>query len=393
MVKWLSTSFQCGLLLFICSCAQLKEPNDHSDHNGDPALAVDIPSSPATLSEYIDNPGDEDYFKTLVAADKRIKIDLSVPAGQDYDLYLLNSNEVVIESSIKSIPGGMESIQHTSSQSEVYYIRINSKVGSFSAVERYRVTVYVTDTAGTSGYSSPHLVLGNPSNAAAIPDSTKNFLMEKSQYALSYNRSMGRPNWVSWQLNSAWLGNVPRQDDFRADASLPPNWYQVTDNDFSGSGYDRGHMCPSGDRTATESDNSETFLMTNMIAQAPDNNQGPWANFESYCRDLAAEGNELFITSGGYGVNDVIATGHVSVPARTWKIVVVLNESGIGLAGVTSSTRVIAVDMPNSDGIRNANWKNYRVSVDAVESVTGYDFMSNVPVPIQTTIESVVDNQ
>jgi endonuclease G len=72
---------------------------------------------------------------------------------------------------------------------------------------------------------------------------------------------------------------------------------------------------------------------------------------------------------------------------------VVLNEPAAGLAGVTSATRVIAVDMPNVNGIRNANWKNYRVSVDQLETVTGYDFLSNVSTSIQFSIESTVDTQ
>ena len=49
--------------------------------------------------------------------------------------------------------------------------------------------------------------------------------------------------------------------------------------------------------------------------------------------------------------------------------------------------------MPNTQGIRTADWKTYRVSVDQVETLTGYDFFSNVPTTIQNVIESVVDNQ
>ncbi|KAB2878478.1 DNA/RNA non-specific endonuclease [bacterium] len=270
-------------------------------------------------------------------------------------------------------------------------MRVSSGNASYTSTEPYRLTVYITDTTGAPGFSSPYLALGNPSNAAAVIDSTKNYLMEKPQYALSYNSSTGRPNWVSWHLNSSWLGDVPRQDNFRVDDSLPSVWYHVNENDFSGSGYDRGHLCPSGDRTATEADNSETFLMTNMIPQAPDNNQGPWANLENYCRDLAAEGKELFIISGGYGSNGTVAARHVSVPARSWKVIVVMNEPGI--SDITTTTRVIAIDMPNVNGIRNDDWKNYRVSVDQIEAATGYNFLSNVPVSIQAVIESVIDNQ
>jgi endonuclease G len=60
---------------------------------------------------------------------------------------------------------------------------------------------------------------------------------------------------------------------------------------------------------------------------------------------------------------------------------------------VTTSTRTIAVIMPNTQGIRANDWKSYRVSVDQVEALTGYDFFSNVDPSIQAAIESRVDNQ
>ena len=217
--------------------------------------------------------------------------------------------------------------------------------------------------------------------------------MIKPQYALSYDRDRGDPNWVSWHLSADWLGSAPRQNDFRADTTLPAGWYRVQGTDYSGSGYDRGHMCPSADRTLTVADNSATFLMTNMIPQAPDNNQGPWAALESYCRSLVGAGNELYIVSGSDGNFGTIANGHVTVPTFTWKIIVVLPDGDNDLARINTSTRVIAIDMPNTQGIRTNDWRQYRTSVNSLESFTGYDFLSNVSVTIQNVIEAVVDNQ
>lgn len=148
--------------------------------------------------------------------------------------------------------------------------------------------------------------------------------MEKPQYSLSYNRSKGEPNWVAWRLDATWLGSVQRQNDFRPDPQLPTDWYHVTSEDYSGSGYDRGHMCPSGDRTRSIEDNSATFLMTNFVPQLATNNQGPWEDFESYCRTLANQGNEIYIISGGAGIAGTIAGGKVTVPQVTWKVALVL---------------------------------------------------------------------
>ena len=247
---------------------------------------------------------------------------------------------------------------------------------------------------GSSPSTNLHLTLGNPSKATTSISNADNYLMVKPQYALSYNQTKGTPNWVSWQLNRSWLGNTPRQNNFRPDESLPSGWYQVKPSDYTNTGYDKGHMAPSADRTKTVKDNQATFLMTNMIPQAPDNNQAPWADLEEYCRDLVnQQGKELYIIAGPEGKKEAIASGKVTVPTKTWKIIVVLDRPGLGVAGVSSNTRVIAIEMPNIQGIRNKNWQIYRTTVRKLEAATGYNFLSNVPTSIQNVIENRADNQ
>ncbi|MGB8510791.1 MAG: DNA/RNA non-specific endonuclease, partial [Pyrinomonadaceae bacterium] len=240
--------------------------------------------------------------------------------------------------------------------------------------------------------ASEHLTMGNPTNATSDTNIPTNYLMIKPQYALSYHRDRGTPIWTSWHLDPTWLGSAPRQNDFRNDTTLPAGWYQVLGTDYSGSGYDRGHMTPSADRTSTIPDNSATFLMTNMIPQLPANNQGPWASMENYLRTLVTAGNELYIISGGTGNQGTIANGHVTVPTQTWKVVIVIPQGTDDVSRVNTATRTIAVILPNSGSI-NADWKTYRVSVDQVEGLTGFDFFSNVPANIQSVIEATVDNQ
>jgi len=249
-----------------------------------------------------------------------------------------------------------------------------------------------TATPTPTPSSSVHLTMGNPSGAVTDVNQPTNYLMDKPQYVLSYNRDKGEPNWTSWHLDSSWLGSTARQDDFRPDSTLPSSWYHVTATDYSGSGYDRGHMCPSGDRTKTVADNSATFLMTNMIPQAPTNNQQTWANMEFYLRALATSGNELYIISGGQGVSGYIANGNVAVPTYTWKVVLVLPSGTNDVSRVTTSTRTIAVFIPNNNSVVS-DWKQYRVSVDYVESMTGYNFFSNVSDSVENTIEATVDTQ
>lgn len=246
-----------------------------------------------------------------------------------------------------------------------------------------------------SAYLAEHLLFGNPSGAVSSTSKPTNYLMIKKQYVLSYHRFNGTPNWVAWHVDSTWLGTVRRSNDFRADSTLPARWYWVHDKSYRRSGYDRGHMCPSGDRTNTQYDNSMTFLMTNMVPQAPNNNQGPWAALENYCRELVKQGKELYIYCGPYGSQGFLDSGRVNIPERTWKVILVLDTGENDLHRVTATTRTIAVDMPNKNTSlsKNDDWKMFRVSVDDVEAKTGYDFFNALPKEIQAKIESIVDER
>jgi DNA/RNA endonuclease G (NUC1)/fibronectin type 3 domain-containing protein len=263
-----------------------------------------------------------------------------------------------------------------------------------------KVFTVTSDGAGTTPENaSVHLAMGNPSNATmdAVVQ-PNNYLISKPEYAESYSRDLGRPNWVSWHLTSAWTTGVgPRTDTFRPDPLLPFGWYKVQAFDFSSSGFDRGHMDPSADRSSSEPVNEATFTMTNMVAQAPGNNQGPWENLESFLRTLLPA-DELFIISGpngvggtgsNGGVTNTLANGHVTVPASTWKCALILpSGSGDPVSRVTASTQTLCVIMPNLDSIRPDDWHIYVKSVDQVEALTGYNLFSNVPAAIQSSIEA-----
>ncbi len=250
---------------------------------------------------------------------------------------------------------------------------------------------------------NPNLLLGNPSNATTAVSNADNYLMLKPQYALSYSRSKKLPNWVSWQLQASNLaapGTSHRQNDFRADPDLPGDWPATQTRDYSGSGFDRGHLANSEDRSSNSADNSATFLMTNMVPQAPDNNRGVWVELENYCRQLVRSGQELYIIAGPNGQGGVgdrgarrELSGGQPVPANTWKVVLVLDHPGAGLASVNKNTRAIAVVVPNVQGIKGNPWRAYRKTVREVENMTGYNFFSNLPADVQEAIENRIDDR
>jgi DNA/RNA endonuclease G (NUC1) len=261
----------------------------------------------------------------------------------------------------------------------------------------YSATFTVANAAPVPYDSSVHLTMGNPSGAVNDTNQPNNYLLEKPEYSLSYNRDRGGPNWVSWHLSDDWTGSLTRVDTFRPDPALPSDWNRVNQLDYTGSGFDRGHMVPSADRLDSLPINQATFLMDNIIPQAPDNNQDTWNNMEQALRNYTPA-NELYIISGGAGVGGsgdngpatTIAGGKVTVPKFTWKVALVIPKGENDISRVDCSSRTIAVIVPNTNGT-NPDWTTYLTTVDAVETLTGYDFFSNLPEPIQRCVEAGVN--
>lgn len=235
---------------------------------------------------------------------------------------------------------------------------------------------------------STHVSLGVPFDA----DSTDDYLIVRNQYVLSYNKVLNIPNWVSWELNSDWFGDVDRYSgNFITDTTLPIGFYRVKHSDHTNSGYDRGHLVRSEERTKTIEDNKSTFILTNLIPQTPDLNRGVWLNLEYYCEDLCKKDNKLlYVIAGGINRTKNTIGNQIVVPDSCFKIVVVL-EKGQSLLDVNESTQIISVVMPNIEGVRSDKWEKYRTSVRAIENSTGYNFLDKLPINIQNIIEQRVN--
>ena len=254
------------------------------------------------------------------------------------------------------------------------------------------------------------LLFGNPSDSISDTSAAKNYLMEKPQFTISYNSETLNPNWVAWHLCRSDLGEADRADTFRPDTELPAGWYAVRKNDykFTYYGFDRGHICPSADRTANTEDNSMTFLMTNMVPQAPDNNRIVWVALEKYEREVVLQGKEAYIFAGPYGKGGTGDKGYfeeipvslkdgtelsIIVPSHTWKILLFLPEGEADFKRVTSTdeVEVIAVCVPNEKGCgKNGSWQQYACSINYIEEITGYDFFELLDDEIEEALESRV---
>ena len=271
---------------------------------------------------------------------------------------------------------------------ETFQVNIPNALRGQIAMLRFETqgntTVYLDDVF----FKSVHLKFGNPTlngqEARTNATQPNNYLLEKPQYTVSYNRDRKIPNWVSWQLNSSWLGNISRgqiqpQAPFRPDPALATlGWQGATDSNYTNSGYTRGHMTASADRNREQKDIKSTYLTTNILPQHPDNNnlifapvfdRPAWTELEHISRNefVQINGRELYIIAGGYDYNSInnslpnipdpnnssstipnpLATNGITVPAWTWKVILSLDKPGLGVEDVTSSTTTYAVITPN----------------------------------------------
>lgn len=272
----------------------------------------------------------------------------------------------------------------------------------------YSIKINKTTKSKSDYQENTSLYLGNPSKAEKNEDSSNNYLMEKKQFSLSYNNSTLNPNWVAWHLSSENIGDTNRKNTFRPDTELPKNWYAVrqTDYKFPAYGFDRGHICPSADRTSSSEDNSMTFVMTNMVPQTPDNNRIVWGALENFERDLVQKGNEVYIIAGPLGKGGTSDRGYfeeipvttndgielaITVPAYTWKILLILPDGDEDLNRITINTQILAVCVPNKKSCsRNGSWQQYICSVNYIEERTGYDFFDILPDELEEALEEKI---
>jgi DNA/RNA endonuclease G (NUC1) len=247
--------------------------------------------------------------------------------------------------------------------------------------------------ASTTAIYAGNTEFGEPTDA----DPSDDFIVRHAQYTTSYNNSRGEPNWVAYDLNATDFGDEDRCNCFTFDPDLPASFTHLTTADYTGAGaaagfgIDRGHMTRSFDRTSAGLDNAFTFLLSNVVPQASDLNQGPWAILENDLGDFARfQNKEVRIITGPAGNKGTVKNeGKIVIPESTWKVAVIMPR-GKGLHDIVDyrDVEVIAVNMPNIPGIRNVPWQTYLTTVDAIEALTGYDLLAALPDKVENIVEA-----
>lgn len=278
---------------------------------------------------------------------------------------------------LRALGAGTATVRATAADGTTATYTLPTHVGAFSTTAQY---------AGNAEFGEP-----------ADGDPSDDFIVRRGQYTASYNPLKGTPNWVSYNLEATHFGAEDRCDCFTFDPELPATFSRYTTADYTGAGafhgygIDRGHLARSFDRTSGSLDNATTYYFTNIIPQAADNNQGPWAAMENHLGDLARfSDREVYIIAGPAGSKGTVKNeGRITIPSAVWKVAVILPRNG-GLTSINSwqDVTLIAVIMPNDAGIRNVNWETYRTTVDEVEALSGYDLLALLRDDIEIAVES-----
>lgn len=202
-------------------------------------------------------------------------------------------------------------------------------------------------------------------------------------YTLSYNRRLKQANWVAWELNRDKLvERESRTDKFQPDPQLPAD-EAVTTDDYTGSGYDRGHLCPAGDNRYHWRAMQESFYMTNICPQHHNLNAGDWKELEELCRRWAQQEGTLYIVCGpvfqGKRPKTIGRQHRIPVPDAFFKAVLC----------TTGTPRAIGFLFENRAG--NRPLSSYVKRVDELEALTGIDFFPSLPDDVEQVVESSAD--
>lgn len=197
---------------------------------------------------------------------------------------------------------------------------------------------------------------------------------QAGRYTFLYKPSCKVSQWVAYKLTASDMtGVADRSDAFKPDAMLEMyGWMSATDADYKGSGYDRGHLLPSADRTCSDAANRATFLYSNMAPQLPKLNRGAWKTLEERLRGLTRDYDTLYIVVGTVldGRLRTIGAG-VAVPELFFKAVALRRAD---------TFEGVAYVMPNDDGLLGGKkYDDFEVAVDSVERLTGLDLFPRIP--------------
>ncbi len=214
-----------------------------------------------------------------------------------------------------------------------------------------------------------------------MPSSTTGALIGHQHYLLSYSEAFEQAEWVAYVLKRDQLtGQNRKRPYFLEDPKVKTksaDW-----RNYKGSGYDRGHLCPAGDRRFSEQAYNETFYTSNIAPQDRAFNAGVWNRLEMQVRSWARRYGDVYIVTGGVLQNglETIGTEDVAVPRYFFKIVA---------RGDAKSMKMIAFLMLGRES--TAPLQSFTVTIDQLEAMTNIDFFQALPDSLEAAWEQRVE--
>jgi endonuclease G len=214
-----------------------------------------------------------------------------------------------------------------------------------------------------------------------LPASTTGDVVRHIYFTLSYDEDHEQAEWVAYELTRERLNTnwAERPNTFRPDPDVRTE--SATPRDYSGSGYDKGHLCAAADMAFNDTAIDETFLMSNMSPQVPAFNGGVWRELEECTRDWARKFQHVYVATGPVLTQTPLGSigfSKVTVPGAYYKVLYAPEQH-----------KAIAFVMPNALSTKPV--MDFAVSIDEVEKLTGLDFFPSLLRGLDEEIEGSLD--
>lgn len=215
-------------------------------------------------------------------------------------------------------------------------------------------------------------------NPYFLPTSTTGYIIHHNYYSLSYSEAYEQAEWVAYELKKEHLSQAERKRPYFNEDPLVQTGSADWRN-YKNSGYDRGHLCPAGDRRFSVFAYNQTFLTSNITPQKHDFNSGIWNRLEIQTRDWANTMDGVFVVTGGILEKDLerIGTEKVAVPKWFYKIILDFNGKKKTMIGFL---------IPHQESRQKLS--AFVVTVDEIEKRTGIDFFPQLEDGLEERLES-----
>ena len=219
-------------------------------------------------------------------------------------------------------------------------------------------------------------------NNLELPPLSFDETINRDFYQLEYNEEHEQANWVYYRLDISILqGEAKRKDNFKEDSLITS--FSASLNDYKGSGYDRGHLCPAGSMKINQKAMDQTFFMSNISPQKPGFNRGIWKQLEQLIRDWVYEYKEIHVVTGPMLIgemNGTIGENNVSVPNFFYKVIYTPDNGG----------KMIGFILENQASNSALECNAYTVA--KIQSLTNIDFFYELDNIYENKLESKIGN-